>query len=104
MISFETFDKTIQKLKEIDFATQKIGEAFKLLDKDNSGYFSLGWIEQTITDLLKEAMDDKWDTVSYWVYELDFGKRGRNCITLKNGKKVSLITTRQVYDYVKKQK
>jgi hypothetical protein len=102
MISYIDFVKTLDKLEELDMACDKIREAFNLLDKDNMSFFSLGWTIEIIVNLLKIASNDKYDNISYWLYDLNRGEHGKNCITERNGKKTSLITPKQLYAYILK--
>ena len=38
------------------------------------------------------CLDDTFDTISWWVYELDFGEKGDDCITV-DGECISLKQT-----------
>ena len=100
MISFKDFDRAIFKHQELSVACDKITEAFKLLDHDNFNFFSLGWTMDLIIDLLRECSGDKYEYISYYIYEIDYGRKGKNCIKEKDGKRVSLCTTKQLYNHI----
>jgi len=95
------FKKHLKKIKELGEIEEKITKAFKLLDSDFN-YFSLGKSITLARNILKEAMNDKYDYINYFIYELDWGRKGKNCVQEKNGTKCSLQTMDQLYDYITK--
>lgn len=100
------FIKHLKSIKEMHDAEDNITKALQLLgEKDFPIYFSLTKPITFMMEILKDAMNDKYDYISYFVYELDWGKHkmARNCITEKNGKKISLQTESQLYNYIIKQ-
>lgn len=79
---------------------EKVCEAMKKIDP-NFMYFSLGRYEILFLKTLKEAMDDKYDNIDYWVYEIDFGKNAKkDSITDKNGKNIPIKTLSNLYDII----
>jgi hypothetical protein len=52
-------------------------------------------LQETMVTLLEELLHDKNDTISWWLYE-DVEK----VITFSDGRKWSLITTKDLYDYL----
>ena len=93
MIDKETFQSAIFALKENrDFED----ELNRMLD---ANHFSI--LANTVIKLLNKSMclDDTFDTISWWVYELDFGERGDDCISV-DGKYISLKSPIDLYDYL----
>lgn len=57
-----------------------------------------GEYESKYLDLLKDVFDDKGDWISYWVYELDFGKKAEeDSIQSKEGKNIPIKTIKDLY-------
>lgn len=93
MIDKDTFQSAIFALKENMEFEDKLN---KLLD---ANYFTE--LADTVINLLNKSMclDDTFDTISWWVYELDFGEKGDDCITV-DGKCISLKSSSELYDYL----
>ena len=55
----------------------------------------------TVIDLLNKSMNlvESFNTIEWWVYELDFGKNGKDCIEI-DGRHISLMTAEDLYDYL----
>lgn len=110
MLTKKQFIQAIEQLQEMKDISHKISDALQLLETDFNGFF-LGKVEDYYVQLLIDAMELKCykddtvsDIISYFIYELDFGKKdmAKNCITLKNNKKISLQTSEQLYNYILK--
>ena len=97
----KNFKKHLKGIKELGEIEEKITKSFKLLDCDFN-YFSLGKSITLAREILKEAMNDKYDYIDYFIYELDWGKNkmAKNCVEEKDGTKYSLQTMDQLYDYI----
>jgi hypothetical protein len=47
-------------------------------------------------------MDDKHDEISYWCYDLNFGRDAKkDSVTDKNGKGIPIKTLSNLYDLIK---
>jgi hypothetical protein len=66
---------------------------------ENHTYGLLGRVETNHLALLKIAMNDEHDWISYFVYDCDMGKAPKE-ITFKDGKKLKLATTQQLYKLI----
>lgn len=100
VMSREEFIEKMKRLKELEVIEGKIAKGFKLLDTDFNG-FNLGKAKILILDLLKVAMNDKYDYIEYFIYETGWGKDGKDCITEKDGKtKRSLTNFGELYNYI----
>lgn len=93
MISKEEFQSAIFALKEnMDFED----ELNTLL---NATYCNK--LSDTVINLLNKSMNltGEFDTIGWWIYELDFGKYGNNCVEV-DGKSISLKSATDLYDYL----
>lgn len=99
MISKELFCKTIadiqkqdRKISEFDHALGKICDSAVVFDADNLYLAAL-------LRILKEQLDDKADTIEWWLYE-----DVRKCIwfDLEDGRRMryDMPTTESLYDYL----
>lgn len=106
MISKKLFVKRINQIISFEKDVDKFDSALREFskDKDFTGFFMGEHIQEEI-DFLQELIDPKDDTIAYWFYELDRGKvkHTKNCIE-DNGKKYSLRTPEELYDYLMKDK
>ena len=91
---FVAFMERLVELKEIE---HDIIISFAMLGDLNQ--FSLGKAIDLITDMLKHAMKDDTDWISYWLYELDYGKNTKLKVT-KNGKRIPMKTPANLYDCI----
>lgn len=71
----ELFIQTLDALKKQQDYDNKCNDAFKIILPNDfiSGYDN-SILEFQILAILKEAMDDKADWITWFVYEKDFGK------------------------------
>ena len=66
------------------------------------GYFSLGRYETLFLQAMKEAMNDNSDWISYFVYDMSFGKDAKEkSVTDKNGKGIPIKTLDDLYNIIK---
>ena len=100
MISKEKFIEYLERYKELVDIEEKVDETLKLLNPDFNS-LALDKHGTLILDMLKDLADDKFDLIDYFVYELDWGKNGKNCITEKDGKRYSLTNYNELYECIK---
>ena len=100
MISKEKFIEYLERYKELIDIEEKVDETLKLLNPDFNS-LALDKHGTLILDMLKDLAEDKFDLIEYFVYELDWGKNGKNCITEKNGKTCSLTNYHELYEFIK---
>ena len=55
--------------------------------------------EDLVVKLLENIFDDN-DTISYWLYERNYGRDYQKGDIIDNGKKVDLSTPGKLYDYL----
>lgn len=99
MISEEIFIKYMEEYKKLLEIEEKINDSVRLLSNDFNG-FVLEKHDDLIVKLLKELISDKYDYIDYYIYELDWGLKGKNVIEDENGNKYSLTNLKELYSYI----
>ena len=104
MISKEKFVEIINRLKNYNELQDKIDELFKdnieNREKDfiNAGSICIGH-ESVVVKLLEKMFDT--DIISYWIYELNYGKEYTDgCVLDENMNEIDLSTAEKLYDYL----
>ena len=104
-ISKKEFAEIINKLRKVnDFTNEVNSKARKLDDAIESDFFnamSLSISHENIVVKLLEKMFNHGDTLSWWIYELDYGRKYKDgCIVGQDGKEIDLSTAEKLYDYL----
>lgn len=100
IIDKENFVKIIKELQRIYSLEEKMNSIAKELDQDFPPSIMVTSY-QMISDLLKIAIDDKWDIVSWYLYENDFGNKiKKDSITDLEGNNIDVTTPEKLYDYI----
>ena len=105
MISKQEFVDIINKLKAVnDFVDKTNEEARNLDDAIISDFFNASSLsishEQIVVQLLENIFDDT-DIISWWLYDLDYGRKYENgCILDANGNIIDLSMPEKLYDYL----
>lgn len=95
MIPFETFDSIMKRLEAADL---KLVELYRTLGGAEV-LFELGSPDTTV-ELLEHIFNDSNEWITYWMYELNFGKSWHEgCIKI-DGEDLKLQTTRELYDFL----
>ena len=107
MITREEFIDIIDKLKEVnDFVDEVNNKARKLNDAIISDFFNAASLsishENIVVRLLENMFNDK-ETISWWLYELDYGRKYKEYCITENGKPIDLSTADKLYDYLIKE-
>ena len=104
MISKEKFVEIINKLRNYNYLQNKIDDLFrdnidnKEMDFVNAGSICVGH-ESVVIYLLENMFDT--DMISYWIYELDYGKKYKaGCVLDENMNEIDLSTPEKLYDYL----
>lgn len=98
MINKENFVKYIHKIENLHHIEENINKATNGLD----WFISFAEHEQLMIDILEDVFDDKNEWISYFIYELDFGKKWRNGTITFNGEDIPMSTARGLYDVLVK--
>lgn len=100
MLSYTKFKKHLNNIKKLRDLNYKTAEFSRKLDKNSYGIYIFDKAIDDLVELLTDVMDDKYKYIDYYIYEIDWGKKGKDCITFASGEKVSLYTVRQLYDFI----
>ena len=107
MISKEQFIKIIDRLRETnDFVEETNEKARKLDDAVESDFFnamSLSISHESIVVQLLENMFNDSDYISWWLYELDFGREYKEFCIQQDGEAIDLSTSEKLYDFLIKE-
>ena len=108
MINKEEFCKIIKRLTDYNDLQDKIQDLFRdNIDNQEMDFMNAGSIcvgHETIVVQLLKNMFNNTDTISYWLYELDYGRKyKKGCFKDENGKKIDISTPEKLYDYLVKE-
>jgi hypothetical protein len=100
-MEYKTFESLMKRLLKLRRDEEKLNKALKAFEPD-SGYFSLGRIETLIVDAIKAGMNDSFDDISWWLYDMNEGKNTKkDSITTKDGKNIPCKTLKDLYNLIK---
>lgn len=105
MITKNKFVEIIDRLREAsDFVDETNDRARKLNDAIISDFFnasSLSISHESIVLELLENMFNADDTLSWWIYELNYGREYKDGIIQDvNGRNIDLSTAEKLYDFL----
>ena len=105
MITKEQFVEIINRLKETDDIKNKVNSIIResrdsaIADFTEAG--SLMICHKDIVVKLLENMFNDTDTISWWLYDRDYGRKFKiGDIVYDNGYKPNLTTAEKLYDYL----
>lgn len=100
-ITKEYFIKTMQELQSLEKDIENVDKALKKLDPDFGGFY-ISRCTNLILDILKVAMNDKYEWIDYYIFELDWGSKWHpGTVTENKGKKdIKLKTLEDLYNYI----
>ena len=99
MLSKELFVKVINGLEKFEKTALKINESLKDYFMD----FNIipSYFEQLILELLEAGMNDKYEWISYYLYELDYGHNFKmGDVTEEDGTNIDISTPEKLYDFI----
>lgn len=101
MIEFEKFERYLLELKELERLESKINDSLRELSPDFGG-FSMLRATELILELLKDVTNDNADWISYYIYELDWGKEWKEGTITDTitGKDIKLESIKDLYDLI----
>lgn len=105
LISKEVFVDIIKRLQDTDETIDKVNEAFRKSKNDLIRDFAHGSglliCHDDIVLTLLDHIFDSGDLISWWVFELEYGKKyEKGCIQDKNGNDIEIPTVEKLYDYL----
>lgn len=104
MISKEQFVRIINRLQETDDIRNKVNEILRsATDNILCDFTSAAGLMICHEDLVVEILENMFDSdmISYWIYELDYGKDYIDgCIIDEHNEIVNIKTPEDLYDYL----
>lgn len=91
---FEYYIKQIIKFREQGEALSKA--ISNMTDTKRVGIYD--YQEDLIVKLLERLMNDKWHSISWWIYEKDFGKAKKLTYKDANNKIIPTTTIKDLYN------
>lgn len=105
ILSKNEFCKIIKRLDDYDTLQNKINVLFRdLIDNREQDFCNAGSIcigHETIVIRLLEKIF-KTDLISWWIYEMNYGKNFKLGDFEDNGQEIDLSTSEKLYDYLVK--
>ena len=107
IISKEKFVEIINRLKNYNELQDKIDELFKdNIDNRENDFINAASIcighESVVIELLENMFNDK-DTISWWIYECNYGRDFSLGDLEVDGIEIDLSTAEKLYDYLIKE-
>jgi DNA-binding Lrp family transcriptional regulator len=104
MLEKDKFIEYMSELKSCVDRHKKLADVITEVNED-------GWClplnvqeEDLIVTLLAELMNDKYEYIIYYIYEIGWGKDGKNAVyDREKDKYYSLTTVEELYDYITKE-
>ena len=104
MISKKEFVEIINRLKETYDIKEKVNETIRnstdCMITDFTEVGSLMICHEDIVVNLLENMFNNTDIISWWIYEMDYGRNFRMGSLTDNGEDIDLTTAEKLYDYL----
>lgn len=98
LLTKEQFVKCMEHYKQVDDMMDEFSLAIGKLAPDSHAPI-ISEPCNTIGEVLKIVMDDFWGDISYYAWELDWGKDGKDCVE-HGGQVYSLTTFEELYDWM----
>jgi len=96
----QEFIKLMTELVSIKKAEDNLNTAIRNFEPDFS-FLCFGRYETLVVRSLELAMNDKFNWISYWLYECDMGRRDKN-VTDKKGQNIPIKTLSNLYNVITK--
>ena len=107
MITKERFIQIINRLENYNKLQEKINRVFdECIDNKENDFCNAGSIcighESVVVELLENMFNT--DMISYWIYELDYGKEYKDgYVQDGEGNNIDISTAEKLYDYLIKE-
>lgn len=97
----ELFVDTMNKIKSLAQEQEAFNDMLRRIDDNFGGGYIHHKSISILEELLSKLMNDQWDNISYWMWELDFGdKYVDGCVTEADGTIIKLQTPEELYDFI----
>jgi len=99
--TLKEFEEYITKIKEFRKSADNFAEALSKLTDEHRICLN-GREEDLMVRMLEKLMDDKWNNISWWIYEKDWGRK-KNFDYKNKGKIIPTKTIKNLYDLITKE-
>ena len=100
------FTQIIKKFQEVKTEIKRINEVVYSSSLNNSldtMPIGIDALETLWLDTIEKAVNDDGDWISYWIYELDFGKKAKKgTVQDGDGKNLPIKTISDLYNLIKR--
>ena len=97
----QLFVDTINKLQELSEEQEEFNNILSKIDPEFGGGYVHNKTIFLVEELLSKLMNDKYDNISYYMWEIDFGKEYQEgCITDEDGTPIPLSNAEELYDLI----
>jgi len=100
-LTLEEFLKYFKAIKVFRKEQKDFNKGLDLITRNKGSYSDFAQsLFDSYVKMLENLMEDEYGNIDYYIYEIDMGKKGTNCISLEDGTKVSLRTPRELYKFL----
>ena len=101
-ITYQEFEDIIIKIKKIIEFQNSLDNICRMYSRskktsDDVGIYLPSLVDDLIS-LLKKVMNDKYEWIEYWIFEIDFGKKGAGSAKDENENDIPLFTIKDLWD------
>lgn len=108
MISKKQFVKIINKMKATDDFVDEVNDKSRklrgILDDSFLDFFDGNGLFVAHSDIVVQLLENMFndnDMISYWIYELDYGRKYEDgCVEDFDGNNIDISTVEKLYDYL----
>lgn len=94
----ELFVSTMKQIEELHNEQERFNDILKAIDPEFGGGYIHNKPISIFEDLLRKLINDQYDYISYYMWELDFGKKYEDgVITEGDGTIIKLATPEDLY-------
>ena len=99
----QQFTKHLTRLVELKKEVEKLeGVMRKSILKDGfGGLIGISWYEDLLVNILKDSMNDEFDNIIYWIYDLELGTKWKKGMITEEGKDIKLKTINDLLELIK---
>ncbi len=100
-MSKELFIKIIEHIQMLHNEENKLNDLLCEIDPEFGGGYIHNKTISLLSDIAKDLIDDKYDYIGYYLWELDFGKNYyEGVITEADGTPIALSTPEDLYNLI----
>lgn len=97
----ELFVSTMEKIEELHREQERFNDMLRSIDSEFGGGYIHNKTINLLEDLLVKLVNDKYGNISYYMWEIDFGKGYEDgMITAEDGSIIRLSNPSELYDLI----